>query len=77
MSQRSCVFRDAVRAEVKLAQENHAPQTSLHEGLSVLWEEFEEVKQEVFKKHPDREALRKELVQVAAMAERMAEDNGL
>lgn len=74
MSQRSYVFRDDVRAEIIAASAKHPPINSLHEGLAVLWEEFEEAKVEVFKKISDREALRKELVQVAAMAERMAED---
>lgn len=53
--------------------EKHPPFRSLHEGLAVLWEEFEEAKQEVFKKVPDRANLHKELVQVAAMAIKMLE----
>lgn len=70
-------FEYDVDAELAKARSGHGPQKSLHEGLAVLWEEFEEVKAEVFKKYPDRAALRTELVQVAAMAQRMAEDNNL
>lgn len=51
----------------------HGDFRSLHEGLAVMWEEFEEVKAEVFKKVPDRANLHRELVQVAAMAVKMLE----
>lgn len=57
-----------VENEYNKARTHHRPMQSKHEGLAVLWEEFEEVKQEVFKRHPDPVALRKELIQVAAMA---------
>lgn len=61
-----------IRVEFRKA-EKHPPFHSLHEGLAVLWEEFEEAKQEVFKKVPDRANLHKELVQIAAMAVKMLE----
>lgn len=68
-------FNEHVYAELRRARMLHPQnQTSFHEGLAVLWEEFEEVKAEVFKKHPDHENLFRELVQVGAMAQRMAED---
>jgi hypothetical protein len=40
---------------------------SFHEGLSVIWEEFEELKNEVFLKHPNSVHVGDELVQIAAM----------
>jgi len=49
---------------------------SAHEGYAVLLEEVDEVKQEVFH-GSDRTKLRDELIQVAAMAQRMAEDLNL
>lgn len=52
------------------------PCHSRHEGFAVLLEEVEEVKEAVFRNHSD-EDLVAELVQVAAMAIRMAEDLGL
>jgi len=64
-------FAEEVVIELAAAQAKHRPMHSLHEGLAVLWEEFEEAKAEVFKKHPDLTNLRKELVQIAAMAARM------
>lgn len=67
-------FQKEVQKEFMSAYNKHPMLNSVHEGLAVLWEEFEEVKQEVFKRNLDRTALRKELIQVAAMAQRMAED---
>jgi len=55
----------------------HYPKfNSPHEGLAVLQEEFEELKAEVFKNHKSRsvEAMRKEAIQVAAMALRFILD---
>jgi hypothetical protein len=67
-------FSFEVRRELQRATSIHGPMHSLHEGLSVLQEEMFEVQMEVYKKRPDLVALRKELIQVAAMAERMAAD---
>lgn len=55
---------------------NYPPFTSAHEGLAVLWEEFEELKIEVFKNHKtgDYKLIQKEAIQVAAMAIRFIID---
>lgn len=49
---------------------------SAHEGLAVLEEEFEELKAEVFKNNRNRnyDDMRKEAIQVAAMAIRFVID---
>lgn len=64
-------FADA-ELEYRRARSAHKPMQSMHEGLAVIWEEFEEVKTEVFKKTPDRANLRKELIQIAAMCRAFA-----
>lgn len=67
-----------VFTEWKTARAKFGPFHSSHEGFAVLHEEFDELKTEVWKngeKHPDREAqMRKEAVQVAAMALRFLTD---
>lgn len=50
---------------------------SLHEGYAVILEELDEVWREVKLRQPDKRIVYKELVQVAAMAWRMAMDCGL
>ena len=56
----------------------HGAFNSSHEGFAVLHEEFDELKAEVWKngaKHPDRnDLMRKEAIQVAAMALRFLTD---
>lgn len=49
---------------------------SAHEGYGVMLEEFEELKAHVFtnQKRRDLDAMRKEAIQVAAMAMRFAAD---
>lgn len=68
---------------LQLVSQEHAracnlypPFHSAHEGLAILQEEFEELKQEVFKNPTDRElaGLRKEAAQVGAMALRFLID---
>jgi hypothetical protein len=69
-------FQSHVRKELKRARKTHGPIHSAHEGYSVILEELEEFWGEVKKKQAKRSRPRmfKELVQVAAMAQRTAED---
>lgn len=63
--------------ELRRARE-HFPrsQASAHEGLAVLEEEVNELRTIVYQKQSNRDpaAMLKELIQVAAMAGRMAEE---
>jgi len=67
---------EAVIDEYSKAVSHYPPFASAHEGLAVLQEEFEELKAEVFKNNHNRdyEAMRKEAIQVAAMALRFILD---
>jgi hypothetical protein len=65
-----------VKKELIRARNGHGPMRSKHEGYAVLLEEVEEVQQEVFH-GKDNGKLRAELIQVAAMAQRMIEDLSL
>ncbi len=66
-------FRDA-REELERAREHYTAFTSAHEGESVLREEFEELVKWVHEKPAKRDpdAMRRECVQIAAMAARFA-----
>lgn len=69
-------FPDDVRDEIAIARAKYRPMASAHEGWAVLREEVDELWEEVKKKPAKRDisAIYNELVQVAAMAQRMAED---
>jgi hypothetical protein len=67
------IAREAA-AEAKRGKDLHGPMHSPHEGHSVLREEFEELWEEVRKRHPDKAKMRAEAIQVAAMAIRFVQD---
>jgi NTP pyrophosphatase (non-canonical NTP hydrolase) len=69
-------FNELMKVELKKARQQHGPILSVHEGYAVILEELDEVWEEVKKKTSERNLnnLLKELIQVAAMAQKMAED---
>ena len=69
----------AVRQELARARERHAPLNSAHEAYAVILEELDEFFAEVRKRAERRDpaAMRRELVQIAAMAIRAVEDLAL
>jgi NTP pyrophosphatase (non-canonical NTP hydrolase) len=69
-------FNKLVTEELKRARKMHGPVNSIHEGYAVILEELDEVWDEVKKKTKERDLnhLFKELIQVSAMAQKMAED---
>ena len=72
-------FAKIVRAELIAARAQHGPQNSAHEAYAVILEEVEEFWEEVKKKREARSKAKmlSELVQIAAMAQRAAEDLAL
>lgn len=71
-------FAWSVRHELKEAREGHPPMASLHEAFAIILEEVDELKEEVWKKPKNRsgEDILGELIQIAAMCQRAAEDLG-
>lgn len=67
---------DDIRKEVETAEAKFAPMNSAHEAYGVLLEEVDELWAHVKtnQKRRDIEAMRKEAIQVAAMAVRFARD---
>lgn len=65
-----------IRAEVERASAMWPPMSSAHEGYAVILEELDELKAHVWtnQKRRDLAAMRKEAVQVAAMAVRFLLD---
>jgi hypothetical protein len=68
---------EAIRDELSCARRYHRNIQTVHEAIAVIREEYLEAEREVFAKRCDRPALRKELVQLAAMCVRTIEDLGL
>jgi hypothetical protein len=73
ISTRNIAITEVV-AEFHNAAGKHPRFNSAHEGFAVILEEVDELKAEVWKRTRDREAMRKEAVQVAAMALRFLVD---
>lgn len=78
---RECAMADQrwdamVAEELRLARRNHRPINSVHEGFAVILEEVWEFWDEVKKRAGQRDGatMCRELVQIAAMAQRTAED---
>jgi hypothetical protein len=69
---RHMTFAELVAAELARARRKHGPMHSAHEGYAVLLEEVEELWADI--KRDRVEPMLSELVQVAAMYQRMAED---
>lgn len=69
-------FNQQVQEELISARKKHGPMLSVHEGYAVILEELDEVWEEVKKRTSERDManLYKELIQVSAMAQKMAED---
>jgi hypothetical protein len=70
-------FAAMVACELAKAQETFAPFNSAHEAYAVILEEVEELWEEVRHKHKRQAMMCAELVQIAAMCQRAAEDLGL
>lgn len=73
---RDNIFMYFVLEELERIRERHGPLSSCHEGIGVLLEEFEELKEEVWKKAAERrdDLLISEAVQVAAVAVQFCSD---
>jgi len=67
-------FQQLVADELSRARAKHGAVHGLHEGYAVLLEEVDEFWDEVKKKTPDKANTYMELVQIAAMAQKIAED---
>ena len=69
-------FAARVAVELATAREYHDPINSLHEGYAVILEEVDELWEQVRAKRAARspERILEELVQIAAMVQRTAED---
>jgi len=63
------ILEEAARAAMK-----HPAFHSAHEGFAVIYEEFDELKAEVWKRERDKAAMLEEAVQLGAMALRFITD---
>lgn len=63
-----------VEEEVARASAKHSPMPTHHHGWAVIKEELDELWEEIRKQPRDREAMRAEAIQIAAMAVRFIRD---
>ena len=77
MKDETAAFLELVEFELSKARAGHGPMTTQHEAYAVIKEELDEFWDEVKAKKFNREEALGELVQIAAMAQRAAEDLGL
>lgn len=68
---------DLVKEELQKAQARHQPMASPQEAFAVIQEELDEYRHEVKRRTPDRQAMRTELAQTAAMCLRALVDLNL
>ncbi len=69
------LFTEQVAEELERARQKHPHRlASLHEGYAVILEEFDELWEEIKTQKVSYYAVLTELVQVAAMCQRLAED---
>jgi hypothetical protein len=73
---RDAIGLKLVADEIARARSMHAPMKSAHEAYAVILEEVDEFWDEVKKRrsHRDKNSMRKELVQIGAMAIRALSD---
>lgn len=67
-------YSELIKNELVRARKEHSPITSLHEGYAILLEEVDELWTEIKTHDIDKERVLSELIQVSAMAERIATD---
>jgi len=70
----SCIAAEQAAEELYKAKQKFAPMHGPHEGYAVILEELDELWEEVRAKTHDTARMRKEAIQVAAMALRFVED---
>lgn len=70
------VIAEVMALECIKATKQYKSFHSAHEGLAIIWEEFEELKVEVFKKQSEHDIaqMRREAIHVGAMALRFVYD---
>ena len=73
-AERMVRFPEWVRNELNKARVKHKGANSPHEGYAIIREELDEFWDEVKAQHHNKQRMLEELVQVAAMCQRVAED---
>lgn len=67
-------FQQLMIEELIRAREKHPKKASVHEAYAVILEELDEFWDLVRQKHPRKEQMLEELVQIAAMCQATVED---